>query len=170
MSAQAQPLFTHWHRLYFCKSFPVAFSFPDFLFQANPKLSVVVDLTNALNSFGAATVYLIVIAGTMPDAVRYIALIISDAGAPDMYVSCLVCDSNGGADFSPVPPSLLRRELWLLIFMAPAVYLASKRRLDEFRGASYIAIGTLLFIIVIVLVLTSLSLRLYCLIKSLSSR
>ncbi|CDO73334.1 hypothetical protein BN946_scf185008.g97 [Trametes cinnabarina] len=98
-----------------------------------PRAAVFFDAAIAIKCFGVSISYLIIVKSLMPNV---IAALYHDLTSPDVN-----------------PPAwTLSGQNWLLIIMVPLIPLAFLRRLDSLRHTSYIALFSVAYLVVIVVV------------------
>jgi len=144
--------------------------------QTYPKLAIAIDVTMAVKCFGVATSYLIVIADLMPDATKFFVSAFGGTIDDNRFVasieqrlttlihrfnSCLFLHFSDLLAVSVAAWSFLvaytscslpvsffiSRTFWLLIFLVPAVVLASLKKLNEWHFTSYFAMATVVYIL-----------------------
>eukprot|EP01128_Nolandella_sp_AFSM9_P004258 TRINITY_DN1881_c0_g1_i1.p1 TRINITY_DN1881_c0_g1~~TRINITY_DN1881_c0_g1_i1.p1 ORF type:complete len:550 (+),score=85.01 TRINITY_DN1881_c0_g1_i1:116-1651(+) len=115
------------------RAVPVGFaSYKTLSLKAFPKAAIVIDIAVAVKCFGVATSYLIVIGDVMP-AVFY-------------FFEGLKDPSHALAD-----SVFAHRRFWIVCMMVLIAPLASLKRLNSLRYASYVAIATVVYLVFMVI-------------------
>ncbi|KZP01804.1 hypothetical protein CALVIDRAFT_474204 [Calocera viscosa TUFC12733] len=98
---------------------------------AFPTASLFFDLAIAIKCFGVSISYLIIIKGLMPQAIRAVYHALNWGDAPAVL-------GNG--------------RFWIILFMALLVPLSFLRKLDSLRHTSYVALFSVAYLVVVVIV------------------